>query len=407
MVARWAKQVNLSLFFILCAFPLLKPHLISLVSLTMVCSGFIYLASSREWKFDGRFFLLMVALIVPYIAGLAASHNITQGIAIVQVKMMLVILGLHFGFVSLRPTEEEQYKAFNIFCVASLLIAVIGNLLIVLKGYAVNSHDFAFAYRISLEEYIGLHPTYYCAIMYMAAFIKLHQLLTAPFRPGVQSWFWLLLITLCIAAGLLAASRATMIAFGLITAFFIINLARTHPYRWWFLGALVLITVSLSMVPSIKARLLEINAANMQAPSGNNDNGTNVRSGIFTCNAELLDEYWVWGLGTGNVQKALNDCLGKFDTTVYESHDYNTHNEYLNSWLTAGLFGLLAFVGTLLYSFWRAFKSANKLHVYFLTFMCICFLTENYLERQAGVTLFALMQMLFLATNRKKESEMV
>jgi hypothetical protein len=38
--------------------------------------------------------------------------------------------------------------------------------------------------------------------------------------------------------------------------------------------------------------------------------------------------------------------------------------------------------------------------------MCICFLTENYLERQAGVTLFALMQMLFLATKHDKNAEM-
>jgi O-antigen ligase len=407
MVARWAKQVNLSFFFLLCAFPLLKPHFISLVSLAMFCSGFIYLTSSREWKFDTRFFVLMIAIIAPYVIGLSYSHNITHGIAIVQVKMMLFILGFHFGFVALRPTAEQQQKALTIFCLAALSVAIVGNLMIVVKGYAVESADFAFAYRISLEEYIGLHPTYYCAIVYMAAFIKLHQILTAPFRPGVQSWFWLLLITLCIAAGLLAASRATMIAFAIITAIFIINLARTHPYRWWFLGGLVVIGVSLSMVPSIKARLLEINSANMKAPTRDNDNGTNVRSGIFTCNAELLNENWVWGLGTGNVQKAMNDCLGKFDTAVYDLHDYNTHNEYLNSWLTAGLFGLLAFVGTLLYSFWLAFKSQNRLHVYFLAFMCICFLTENYLERQAGVTLFALMQMLFLATKREKEPEMV
>ncbi|MES2780719.1 MAG: O-antigen ligase family protein [Bacteroidota bacterium] len=410
MVARWAKQVNLSLFFVLCAFPLLKPHLISLVSIAMLCSGFIYLIASREWKFDTRFLLLMSAIVIPYFFGLWSSHNISYGITVVQVKMMMLMLGVHFGFVALRPTTKQQLQALNIFCVAALLIAVIGNLLIAIKGYTipigVNGADFAFSYRIALETYIGLHPTYYCAIVYMAAFIKLYQILDCPFRPSAQNWGWLVLIILCVAAGLLAASRATMIAFAVVTAIYIFNIARTHPYRWWFVGGLVVIAVSLSMVPSIKARLLEINAANMQAPGPNNDNGTNVRSGIFTCNAELLKEHWVWGLGTGNVQDALNTCLGKFDTNVYESHDYNTHNEYLNSWLTAGVLGLLSFVGTLLYSFWLAFRSQNHLHVYFLAFMCICFLTENYLERQAGVTLFALMQMLFLAVNHTKEKEM-
>lgn len=407
MVAKWAKQVNLNIFFLLCAFPLLKPHLISLVSIAMLCSGFIYLVASREWKFDVRFLLVMVAIILPYAIGLPNSHNISEGLGVVQVKMMMLILGAHFGFVSLRPTKEQLQKAFAVFCIAAMLIGIVGNVLILFKGYSVPADDFAFAYRTSLETYTGLHPTYYCAILYMAAFITLHRLFTNPFKQSILSGFWLVLILVCIAAGLLAASRATMIAFAVISAIFVINIARTHPYRWWFVAGLVVVGVSLSMVPSIKARLLEMNAANMQAPTGNNDNGTNVRSGIFTCNAELLKENWLWGVGTGNVQKSLNTCLGRFDTNVYESHDYNTHNEYLNSWLTAGLFGLFVFVGTLLYSFWLAFRNENRLHVYFLAFMCICFLTENYLERQAGVTLFALMQMLFLTGNNSKQSEML
>lgn len=406
MVAKWAKQVNLSIFFILCAFPLLPPHIISLVSIAMLCSGCIYLVASREWKFDVRFFLIMAAIIVPYTIGLSQSHNITQGISIVQVKMMLLILGVHFGFVALRPNIKQYQQALNIFCWAAALIAIIGNVCIAIGGYTVDSSDFAFAYRTSLEQYTWLHPTYYCAILYMAAFIKLHQLLTGTFRFSSKHWFWVLLVVLCVAAGLLAASRATMIAFAVISGIFIINIARTHAYRWWFVGGFVVIVISLTMVPSIKSRLLEMNASNMQAPTRNNDNGTNVRSGIFTCNAELLKQYWLWGVGTGNVQQALNDCLGKFDTSVYETHNYNTHNEYLNSWLTAGLLGLLTFVGTLLYSFWVAFKNENRLHIYFLAFMCICFLTENYLERQAGVTLFALMQMLFLATKHDKNAEM-
>lgn len=406
MVAKWAKQVNLNIFFLLCAFPLLKPHFISLVSIALLCSGFIYLVASREWKFDVRFFLVMIAIIIPYAIGLPASHAISEGLGVVQVKLMMLILGTHYGFVSLRPTKEQLHKAVAVFCVAAMLIGIIGNVLLLFKGFSVPSDDFAFAYRTSLEGYTGLHPTYYCAILYMAAFITLHRLFTNPFKLDIVSGFWLILMLVCIAAGLMAASRATMIAFAMISAIFVINIARTHPYRWWFVAGLVLVGVSLSMVPSIKTRLLEMNAANMQAPSGNNDNGTNVRSGIFTCNAELLKENWLWGVGTGNVQKALNTCLGRFDTNVYDTHDYNTHNEYLNSWLSSGLFGLLAFVGTLLYSFWLAFRNENRLHVYFLAFMCICFLTENYLERQAGVTLFALMQMLFLTGNHSKQTEM-
>jgi hypothetical protein len=55
----------------------------------------------------------------------------------------------------------------------------------------------------------------------------------------------------------------------------------------------------------------------------------------------------------------------------------------------------MVFVWILGTSFWMGVKYQNPLHLYFLVFMSICFFTENYLDRQAGVTFFALMQTLF------------
>jgi O-antigen ligase len=246
-----------------------------------------------------------------------------------------------------------------------------------------------------LEQYSNLHPTYYSAIVYTAAMVSLYQLINGITQRNWQLILAITAIVICSFGGVMAASRATFIAYVLVVVIMIVQRFYNHPKRWYALGAILAACLLLFLTPTVQNRLTEMNAANLEAPKGNNDNGTNVRSGIMACDIELLKEHWLAGVGTGNVQQALNSCLGKYDTHVYKQFNYNTHNEYLNAWLTCGIIGFMIFVGSLGYTFVLAWKQKNWLHVYFLLFMGICFMTENYLTRQMGVTLFTLMQTLF------------
>jgi O-antigen ligase len=88
--------------------------------------------------------------------------------------------------------------------------------------------------------------------------------------------------------------------------------------------------------------------------------------------------------------------LSLFNTRVYTNFNYNTHNEYLNIWFSAGIIGLLVFICSLFLSFKHAFKHKKFTYLFFLIFMSICFFTENYLERQAGIMLYTWFQCLFL-----------
>lgn len=399
MIATRAKQANRLLFFALCAFPLFMPHWISLLSILILATGLIHVLSSKQYSFNWRFFLPLAGILLPYLLWLVATNNLPQGLNSIQVKLVMVALPLTFSFRALQLDQKDQHTAFSVFSFASLITVVLCNLIMAIKGFThpvgLDGADLTYSYRVSLEYYSGLHPTYYCAIVYTAAFIQLYRLLKAE---CTQRWEYLLAIAtilICTIGGIAAASRATLVAYLVISVVFVVLHFKNHPKRWLFLGALAAGCVLLFFSPMVQNRLQEMTAANMKAPEGNNDNGTNVRSGIFSCDIQLLKENWLWGVGTGNIQHELNVCLSQYNTHVYKDFNYNTHNEYLNIWITAGLFGLLVWLLCLGYPLVQSIKTQNWLHLYFILFMAICFVTENYLDRQMGVTFFALMQTLF------------
>ncbi len=400
------RRVNRNAFYALCLFPILPLHWISLVSILLLGSGIGIVFKNKTYTFDWRFFTLLASLVLIFIPFIPFTEDMNHALRSMSVKLVLLVLGLHFGFKILRPTSVQIEHGIGLFSLAAIAIVFWGWIQLIFLGYVhpigFAGADFTFAYRIALERYTGLHPTYYCAIVYFASFIQLYRLLEHPFANSGKTWIRILIVLIGAFAGLMAASRATMVAYLLIVLILIVLHVRHHPKRWLYLGLTLLMGASLLMLPPIQNRLREMNAQNMRAPSGKNDNGTNVRAGIVDCSVSLVKENWLWGVGAGDVQASLNECLNQFNTQVYAIHNYNTHNEYLNYWLSFGVIGLLVFVSVLGLSFYTAVISKQYLHIYFLIFMSICFLTENYLDRQAGVTFFALMQTLFMV---KQQSE--
>ncbi|MBK8685990.1 MAG: hypothetical protein IPN26_14010 [Bacteroidetes bacterium] len=68
---------------------------------------------------------------------------------------------------------------------------------------------------------------------------------------------------------------------------------------------------------------------------------------------------------------------------------YNTHNEYLNYWLSFGLLGFIILLAVLLIFLYRAIKRKDVLYISLMILLLCTFLTENWLSVQHGVLFFA------------------
>ena len=74
---------------------------------------------------------------------------------------------------------------------------------------------------------------------------------------------------------------------------------------------------------------------------------------------------------------------------IFSGKYYNTHNQFLSAWLSAGIFGIISLISMAVYNLKNAIKNADFIHIALLSILFVTMMTENILERQNGVLLVA------------------
>lgn len=129
------------------------------------------------------------------------------------------------------------------------------------------------------------------------------------------------------------------------------------------------------------------------------EEGVDKRIYIYDCSIYLIKKNLLFGYGVGNVQKKLNECYQEKNYVVAEfrslGSEINSHNYYLNMWLSSGILGVL----TLLYLFgnniYLAYDMKQVTYGLLLISFGLSLVTENVLSRMSGVFLFAILNALF------------
>jgi hypothetical protein len=117
----------------------------------------------------------------------------------------------------------------------------------------------------------------------------------------------------------------------------------------------------------------------------------------------IIQNNWLIGVGTGDVQAAFTDSYAKRKSRLKPENQLRAHNSYLTSWLTFGLAGIAIFSWmnfTYLKTQWR---EKNLLGVTFISIAIVTFLLEDTLETQMGVSFYAFFYALFIQKATKNE----
>lgn len=123
--------------------------------------------------------------------------------------------------------------------------------------------------------------------------------------------------------------------------------------------------------------------------------------------AGIIKQNFWWGVGTGDVQQAFDEQYEKMDSRLEMQYRWRAHNQYLAVFVGLGIFGILWFLYSLLYPGIRLRKSVICLYPVFLSIIMLSMLTEDTLETQAGVSLYAFFNswLLFGLVNDKKSGD--
>lgn len=114
----------------------------------------------------------------------------------------------------------------------------------------------------------------------------------------------------------------------------------------------------------------------------------------------IIKDNWLFGIGIGDIKEVFKDYLEAQDSSISES-GLRSHNQYLATLITTGIFGLILLLLSLFYPLFK--KDKISLFMPFFIIIVVSMISEDLLETQAGVTFFAFFICFFLFANKKKQ----
>lgn len=110
----------------------------------------------------------------------------------------------------------------------------------------------------------------------------------------------------------------------------------------------------------------------------------------------IFKEHFIAGVGTGDLISAYRDMYDVLGSDLTQEHRLKSHNQYLSIGIAFGVFGLILFLISAALPFFLHSNANSFLYIGFCIILYLSMLNEDTLETQAGVTLYAFFNALFL-----------
>lgn len=127
-----------------------------------------------------------------------------------------------------------------------------------------------------------------------------------------------------------------------------------------------------------------------------NGHSISMRWAYLNVTWELIKENIWFGLGTGDVKDSFKNYYKENDSVLREHYRRRGHNQYLTYAITLGIVGFLWFIVVLLYPIIGLKKYKNFLYLAFFCIITASMFTEDTLETQVGINIFAFFNTILL-----------
>ena len=156
-------------------------------------------------------------------------------------------------------------------------------------------------------------------------------------------------------------------------------------------------TTSAIKYSSIELRLRELFFEYQLFQNNIGFNGHSILQRIYFFNVglQIAKDNFFFGVGTGDVPTAFMEYYNN-STELDKKNQLRAHNQFLTYFITYGIIGFTIWLITILYPIVVCRKNLNILYVLFLLIIAISFLSDDMLERQAGVAIYITINSLLL-----------
>jgi len=420
----YMQRVGRIIFFVLCAlagFPLLPVGATSgLIALFFLLSIVTAISNYKTFnlKLSGELLVYILPFLIIFVWTIFIDGS-SEAHFYLQRSLSLLVFPLSFFLLPFQFSLHQKNIFKTIFIASTLLVLVYGEVTAIQFLFShVGPNEFwatptemfkhpslSHLLRSTFENTTTIHPTYACLYLGVS-FLFVFEYFLENFREFTVSKNigYASLLIFIIVLQVILASRTPFIG-TVISAFilFVIYQKNKLYILWAGIGIVVFTVLLFMLVPSFSARLKEISFENFTLSTSKNADSFNLRTGIYKCSIDIVEENWLTGVGPGNVQAKLDECYGKISSTVYNERKYDTHNQFLDYWAGMGILAPLSLLFLLLFISYKNLAAKN----YIPFCLCILFfasmLTENILIRHHGVVAFAFIMSFYIFTKSHKE----
>ncbi len=383
---QWYQYVLLMLFcFCLPIHQRLATGFIVLLGLNWILSGHF---KEKFQQLTRPLALLFIGFYCLHLFGLTYTDYLATAYQNLERKLSLLIFPLILF--STPPITTAQLKRLLL---GFLLACLIGSLTCLASaGMLYADTGINTFYYESLSKHLGFHPSYYAMYMAFALFILCAYLVKdwSRLSLGLRSTAFLVGGYLLIFILMLSARMEILAAFLLFPCAFLIFMVKQKKFLLglaFMTAGLVTISAIAWTIPNTKMRIQV--ALNGLFNAAQTQNEPDIRLQIWESAIEAIAEKPILGQGTtGGFPKMMEQYQLKHITIAAEKA-LNTHNQYLETALSLGLFGLFFLLVMLFLPLVMAWRQDQFIYVFLLAFFALAILTENMLERQQGIIFYA------------------
>lgn len=328
----------------------------------------LYHVFNRSWDI----FLYLLLMII----GLTYSSDVIQGFKVVETSFSLLAIPIIFYGV---PIEVNRFRWVLISFISGLLMACI--ICLSYSGFKFTQKgDSSVFYFEELTSIINIQPTYMAYYLCFALTVGLYYLYHENTKIPIQLLVGSLVLFFIVL--MLTGGRTAYVSMVFVFSFFILKFlfdeVRLKPKR---------LALALSVIFMVS--MLVVNHYNFNSSK-----------------EELYGDYWeritlwhsainaskdyIFGVGTGDYKYVLNEYYKAQGWNEYAQRSFNSHNQFIQSFFSNGVFGLMALVIIIARPLYLSFKIQNSLGILIIFPFIIYGMTEVFLGRYQGVVFFVL-----------------
>jgi O-antigen ligase len=337
---------------------------------------------------SNKFALLFIAFYSLHLIGLLFTQNLNAGIFDIQVKLSLLFFPL---MIVSRPFDKEKTKKIFYSLIFGIIISSFILLFIASYTYFTKSLIRFFYQEFSLL----LHPSYISMYINVCIAWLLLNIYNGKYKENrFSKTIVLVLITFLSFINILMSSKMGLLTMVIIfVSFLIYYVVKKRKYLSGLFGITTIVILSFSALkffPEMAGRVnRSIDAITHPTTNETESESTVVRFLIWHAANNVIAENFLFGVGTGDAKDVLLVQYKKLGMNGALEHKLNAHNEFLQVFISLGLFGFIFLILSLILPLFYAIKMNNGMYLLFLVIVILNFFPESMLETQAGVMFYA------------------